>query len=317
MNGLGISTAWLATRVETGGELLRAVEELGLDCLEVDYRVGSEVTETIRQAVNRGTLRVISVHNPAPLPPWLSPKEASGDALRLSSLDEAERRRAVELALRSLRLASELGAEVVVFHLGEVEFDHQSQRLFSFYRENKIGSAEYELFLEAKLRERAERRGPHLEAVMRSLEEIHEEAAELGIWLGIENRFYYHQIPDLEEFDLLFRRFDGGRLRYWHDTGHAQVFEALGFWRQIEPLQRYGDRVVGFHLHDCRGIDDHRAPGDGDIRWRELLPYLEGEDVRRVLEIHPKVSPEQARRGIDFLTDLGVGVACAEARRRA
>ncbi|MDZ7373552.1 MAG: sugar phosphate isomerase/epimerase [candidate division KSB1 bacterium] len=283
---------------------MRTIRELGLNLLEVDYRLDAEQITDLKREVAKGEIRVLSVHNPAPLPEGVSREQASGDVLRLSSLDEAERQAAVQLARGSLALAAELGAGAVVFHLGEVEFDHQAPRLLDFYRKGLMETPEAKEFLAAKLRERRDRRQPHLEAVLRSLEEIHREAVRLGIWLAIENRFYYHQIPDLEELDILFQRFAGGKVGYWHDTGHAQVFQALGFWEQDRPLARFAERLLGFHLHDCRGVDDHRAPGDGEIEWEKIRPYLVANGVRRVLEIHPKVSFKQAKLGIGFLASL-------------
>ncbi len=316
MSRLGISTAWLATKVEGAEQILQAVEELGLGCLEVDYRVTRAVVLGLKEAVHKGRVCVTSVHNPAPLPEWMDQSQASGDALKLSSLDEEERRGAVELAVGSVRLAAELGARVVVFHLGEVEFEHDADRFFEFFRQGKIGEPEVEDFRRRKLAERKKHRDPYLNAVLRSLSEIHPEAEKHGVWLGIENRYRYHQIPDIDEFEILFREFEGGRVGYWHDTGHAQVFQALGFWQQDEPLRRYGEHLLGFHLHDCRGIDDHRAPGDGDIDWQLLRPYLERSEILAVMEIHPKVSAAQAKRGMEFLRALGLDRE-DEAKKRA
>jgi len=301
----GISTAWFATKARTGSEIVDRILALGVHGVEIDYRVTGEMVADIERRVRRGELRVTSVHNPAPLPDWMEQAKASGDALKLSATDEEERQGAVRLALKSIELAERLGASAVVFHLGEVEMDHESDAFFDLFRLGKINTPEAEKLRERKLEERKARRQPNLDAVLRSLDAINRVASEKGVLLGIETRYRYHQIPDLEEFGILFEHFEGGQLRYWHDVGHAQVHQALGFWRQDEPLKRYGHLLAGFHLHDCLGIDDHRAPGDGDVDWSLLVPYFR-PDVVKVMEIHPKVSPAQAEQGVAFLKKIGI-----------
>ncbi len=301
----GISTAWFATKAKTGSEIVDRILALGVHGVEIDYRVTEEMVADIERRLKQGDLRVTSVHNPAPLPNWMEQVQASGDALKLSSTDEEERQGAVELALRSIDLAARTGATAVVFHLGEVEMDHESDRFFELYRQGKINTPEAAALRRRKLEERKAKRQPNLDAVLRSLDTLNRAASEKGIFLGIETRYRYHQIPDLEEFGILFDHFEGGQLRYWHDVGHAQVHQALGFWSQDEPLKRYGHLLVGFHLHDCLGIDDHRAPGDGDVDWSLLLPYF-GPNVVKVMEIHPKVSPTEAEQGVAFLKKIGV-----------
>ena len=59
---------------------------------------------------------------------------------------------------------------------------------------------------------------------------------------------------------------------------------------QVEPLERFRDRLLGFHLHDARGLDDHLAPGEGQLDFARFAPYA-GDGVALVLEVHPKSAP--------------------------
>ena len=52
-------------------------------------------------------------------------------------------------------------------------------------------------------------------------------AFHLGILIGAENRYTYNQIPFADEFEIIFREFDGGNVRYWHDVGHAEISHRL------------------------------------------------------------------------------------------
>ena len=56
---------------------------------------------------------------------------------------------------------------------------------------------------------------------------------------------------------------------YWHDAGHGAKLEYCGFWEHEEYLRRYGDRLVGMHVHDTQLARDHRAPGSGHDRLRD------------------------------------------------
>ena len=62
----------------------------------------------------------------------------------------------------------------------------------------------------------------HLDAVLFSLDKLNREAEKRkAYFLGVENRYYLHEIPDFDEIGMVLREFEGGKLRYWHDVGHA------------------------------------------------------------------------------------------------
>ena len=58
-----------------------------------------------------------------------------------------------------------------------------------------------------------------------------------GIKLGIENRQALEELPFESDFQFLFRELASPNLVYWHDTGHAQIKENLGF---IQPRHAPG-----------------------------------------------------------------------------
>jgi sugar phosphate isomerase/epimerase len=55
------------------------------------------------------------------------------------------------------------------------------------------------------------------------------EAEKRGIKLGIENRAALEEIPLEDDFGFLMREFNRPGVGYWHDTGHGQIKENLGF----------------------------------------------------------------------------------------
>ena len=154
-------------------------------------------------------------------------------------------------------------------------------------------------------RRRKELRQGHLDAVFSSLETLLPEAERRGIRLGLENRYYFQEIPDFEEIGMILGRFRSKNMGYWHDVGHAQVQEHMGIARQRELLEAYGDDLIGVHLHDAVGLDDHLAPGQGDVDFDELRPFLKPTHIK-ILEVHPRVPKKNLMEGIRFIRDLGL-----------
>ena len=119
--------------------------------------------------------------------------------------------------------------------------------------------------------------------------------------LGLENRYHYHELPGIDDFALFFREFEGAPLGYWHDCGHAHAGEVLGLYTALDLLDRYGFRLVGCHLHDARGLDDHLPPGRGEIDFASLISYLKPETLQ-VIELKQGTAPDAAREGAAHLT---------------
>jgi sugar phosphate isomerase/epimerase len=97
---------------------------------------------------------------------------------------------------------------------------------------------------------------------------------------------------------------EGSNIFYWHDTGHAKVFENLKLSYQKEYLDRFLKRLIGVHLHDVRDvIDDHNAPLTGEFDFVMLKPYLR-RDILKILEPHPPTTPEEIKRGLEYLKQV-------------
>ena len=133
-----------------------------------------------------------------------------------------------------------------------------------------------------------------------SLERLNREAEKRGIFLGIENRYHIHEIPDLDEIGLILQRFKGGNIRYWHDVGHSKVQENMGLNRQRDLLEAYSEEMIGIHLHDVRGVDDHLAPGQGEVDYDEIKPFM-NPSIIKILEVNSKVKRNELLEGIRFV----------------
>lgn len=301
----GISTCWRSAIIDDGHELLDRMLESELTSLEVDYRISQKEFLRIKSRL-KTEFTVLTVHNYCPLPNGIPKENASGDLFLLSSPDHDERRTAMAYSLKTLYHAADLEARVVVFHLGAVDMDDEYATQKTFYDNGRLSSDEYASWQARKLAERAQKVQPHFDAILKSLDQLNEEACRLGLFIGAENRYRYHQIPFRNEFDMIFDEFAGGNIRYWHDVGHGEVLEQYGFYRQEQDLlRRYRKHLVGMHIHDIKGMTDHLAPGCGEYDFTGLLPFLSDETIR-ILEIHYKASAEEVRSGVGKLLEEGI-----------
>jgi sugar phosphate isomerase/epimerase len=301
---LGISTCWWHGRTERGAEIAADVLNLGFDGVELEYRMTEEIFRQMSPYFD-GSLTVLSIHNFFPLPTVPGGQKGSGDLFLLSSPQEDERSKAVAYTIRSMDYAHQVGAKALVLHLGHVEMPGEvaivSQRRPGGGRLNQVREA---VTVSARRRREALRQ-PHLDAVFASLETLLPEAEKRGIRLGLENRYYFREIPDVEEIGMILARFRGKHVGYWHDVGHAQVQEHTGIARHGELLEAYADDLIGVHLHDAVGLDDHLAPGQGDVDFDALRPFLKSEHIK-ILEVHPKVSRKDLVEGIRYVKELGL-----------
>jgi sugar phosphate isomerase/epimerase len=296
---LGISTSWWEGKDRAGGAILGEALEMGLEGVELDYRITPRTLEEMRSLLKR-SCPVLSLHNVFPVPLELKQKEISAEPFLLSSTDREERGLAVKYAIRTIEHAHELEARAVVLHLGRVHMEDPTPRLRALFAEGKVRDEESQAFLQDQRAVRAAKSQPNLDAVLFSVERLSREAERWSVLLGIENRFHFHEIPNLDEIAIILDTFRGAPVRYWHDVGHAAVQENMGILPQRALLDRFSAHLAGIHLHDVDGLRDHLAPGQGEVDWGALRSFL-GSDVLRILELRPEVGRESIREGMEIL----------------
>lgn len=298
---IGISTCWWKTPSFCGDEKVDDILGLGFEGIELEYRITNAMYRQMKPLL-RGRLRVLSIHNYFPVPENQRGQEGSGDYFLLSSTDEEERTLAIKYTIRTIEHAHDLQAQAVVLHLGCVEMKNPFDRFKSTYASGKIHQPEGIRLREEQRAIRCEKCQKSLDAVLFSLERLNREAEKREVSLGIENRYYFHELPNFEEIGIILKEFEGGNVRYWHDVGHAAVHENLGLLRQKDLLNRYGDSMLGIHLHDANGLDDHFAPGQGMVDYSMITPFLKPSTLQ-IFEVHPKVPRPDVAAGLAFLKD--------------
>jgi sugar phosphate isomerase/epimerase len=300
---LGISTVWKSGMVKDGQKLMESFADLGFKEIELEYRISGETFKGIKQFLKkRDDLKIVSIHNFFPIPEI---HETGGaDIFHFSSEDKEERSLAIKYAIKTIQIASEVGAKAVVLHLGRVKMDTLSNRLFSLCDTGKIGSEEHKQVLDEIRALRDSKKGKTLDMMLISMDEIQKAAEKYDINIGIENRYCFEECPDFQEMAVIFKEFGNGRIGYWHDAGHAQVHENLGLIAVKELLDAYGKYLVGFHLHDVNGYSDHHVPGIGEVDFDMLKKHLK-KDTIKILEIHPRETEKDLMNGVQFLKNMG------------
>ena len=298
-----LSTSWNAYRAKNGAEMLFEIKQLGFAAVELSFNLSSRMLEEAAGAARELGMKVGSVHNYCPIPKGLTPQQALPDFYSLSSLDEKERGLAVKYSKSSIDTACRLGAGAVVLHCGRVEMPDSTRRLIDLYDQGLKGGEEFSNLKREMTFRRAEQAGLYLKQIFSSLEELDSYAEKKGILLGVETRFYHREIPNISEVGLILDKFRGSQIRYWHDTGHAQVMENLGFGSHLDFLKLYGDRLLGIHIHDVKGCRDHLAPSTGSLDFLSLKPYL-NTGVLRVIEAHHPASAAELVKSREFLSGI-------------
>jgi sugar phosphate isomerase/epimerase len=290
-----LSTMWLQKRFDHLNDFFAAGRAMGFR----QFEPGAVVTPSMLEGVVPGQQLIPSVHAPCPNIRHVSGQSAAG---LFASTDEAERTWAVSRIKATIDLALHLGARAVILHAGRVDVSRTlEKRLRDLHPGNKNPS-KYEQAKEQLVAARARKQPANLAAARRSLEEVVPYARAAGIKLGLEVRYYYCEIPNLEEMRILLADFPDA-VYYWHDTGHAQNLENLGFTPQEEWLRDFGPRTLGVHLHDIRGLKDHLIPGMGEIDFGMVASYLPDGAIR-TCEFDYPFSEEEMTTGVEFLRKM-------------
>jgi len=300
---LAISTSWNAYRFDDGEKLLFEISRLGFKAIELSFNLDSGMIEGITDSARRLKIDIVSLHNYCPIPDGLSRKEALPDYYSLASLGKEERFLAVKYAKRSIDTASRLGAKAVVLHCGRVEIPDYTRQLINLYNQGMNNSAEFMELKEKMSRARALEAAKFLSQALISIEELNTYAKAKDVLLGIETRFYHREIPDIDEIGIILDKFKNSQVYYWHDTGHAQLMENLGFLRHRDFLERYGERLIGVHLHDILGCQDHLTPLEGKIDFTIIKPYLR-QGTLKVIEAHQPATAEAIIKSRNFISQL-------------
>ena len=282
--------------------MLREIRDLGFEYAELSHGIRISLLPGILDAVDAGEIKISTLHNFCPLPMGVT--QAAPNLYLFSSPDAREWENAFKYSMKTIETAARVGARAVVLHMGCIEMKDYTDKLIELIKEGKKETGKYEKLSEEVQEKLQEKKEKFVERSYQMLRRLIEPAEARGIKLAVENREALEEIPIDADFSFFFREFPGLPVVYWHDTGHAQIKENLGFIHHGLHLETMADRLLGFHIHDVEFPGrDHRSPGSGMIDFAALKPMVKPEHIK-VFEFSPSLSPEQARQGIAHIKNL-------------
>jgi sugar phosphate isomerase/epimerase len=296
---ISFSTCWNSKRHTTGDAMLREIKTtLGFELVELDHSVRRSQMPGIQQIFDAGEIRFSSVHNFCALP--AEAPVASRNCYKFSTASAEERERAVTQAFQTIDFAEQLNAPFVVLHLGQVNMPPITDRLIAMAKAGRYLSRKYVRMKISAVQER-ERIAPDcLERVKNCLRRIIKHAAQKKVRIGLEARRDYEQIPTEPELVELLEEMNSPYLGYWHDFGHSQIKENLGFIDHAEWLRTIGFRAFGCHVEDCIWpAREGQLPFTGGVDFEKLVPLLPTTCLF-VWEMNPNKTADAIRQSVQM-----------------
>jgi len=297
-----LSTCWNSHRHTDGRAMLEEIRDLGFEYAELSHGIRLSLVPGIFDAVDGGVIKISSLHNFCPLP--MGVNTAAPNIFKFTAENARERENAVRHTLKTIETAERVKAPLIVLHMGAVEMKEYTDRLLDLVKEGKKDTPKYQKLFEEAEDRRAVLSEKPMQYAYEILRKLIAEVEPRGIKLGIENREAVEEILFDNDYPFFLHEFQSPSVVYWHDTGHAQIKENLGFIDHAQHLKALQRRLYGFHIHDVEFPGrDHRAPGTGMIKFGDLKPFVKPEHLK-IFEFSPSLSVEEVKAGIAHIKSL-------------
>jgi sugar phosphate isomerase/epimerase len=300
---VSLSTMWAQQpRFADLGYFRDYVAALGYDAIEVSH---STDEDGLRALIAAGEVPLSGLH--APTPHRLMADGRRNAEANLASTDPDQTRAALDETKRTIDYAAEAGLSYVVVHLGGVgdDRDDEERALRRLYERSVTSGEAWNAARKALAERRAVLAREHLDVARASLEALVEYAAPRRVAIGVESRLNYHEIPHPDEAAALLAPYTNAEAGFWYDVGHCEVQSRLGMIEHASWFPAIGGRIIGAHLHDVRGVLDHRGPGNGTLDWSMVAAHLPPDTVR-TLEIDQHEPEDLVAGAKAFLNGRGV-----------
>lgn len=282
--------------------MLREIREVGFEYAELSHGIGISLVPGILEAVEAGEMRISSLHNFCPLP--LGVTQPSPNLYECSSPYRRDVESCWKHTLKTLEMAERVRAAAVVLHLGSVDMRHYTDKLIALAERGEQHREKYQRLCMEADEKRESRKEGFLQRSIQFLERLVPEADKRGLQLGIENRQSLEELPFDNDLPGLLTRFESSPLVYWHDSGHAQIKENLGFISHRMQLESLQARLGGMHIHDVVfPAHDHRPPGSGMVDFATMKPFVKAQTIK-VFELSRRLSAAEVRQGVHHVLSL-------------
>jgi len=282
--------------------MLREIRDLGFEYAELSHGTRISLLPGAIDAVEAGEIKISSLHNFCPLP--IGVNHSAPNLFKFSAYKPMERENALRYTRKTIEMAAKLKAPLVVLHYGAIEMKDYTDKLVEMVGRGEKESSKYQKLIDEIIRKREDIKEEYIDRANEVLHKLLPEAENLGVKLGIENREAVEELPLEHDYHFLFKEFTSPNIVYWHDTGHAQIKENLGFIHHYLHLESQRERLYGFHIHDVQFPGrDHCEPGTGTVDFQGLKPLVKPEHVK-VFEFSPGLTVEEVKRGVVHVKNI-------------
>lgn len=294
-----LSTHWNAARHSSGEKMVEEILNLGFHRLELGYDLRLELVPGVQSMVRSGAVRVDSLHNFCPVP--MGALRGHPEIWTMASREESDRESAIRHTMNTIRFAAEIGAKAVVVHAGYVDMPMISPQLFDLLAANQQFTPGYER-LRMKLHTQRDKKAPRqFDHLLRGIERLLPLLEETGVVLALENLPTWEAYPTEIEFEEIKRRFPSPFVRYWHDLGHGQIRQNIGFINHERWVERLQPHMIGMHVHDVQPpASDHVMPPRGQIDFARFQRFGTS-DILRVIEPTSRTPADEITEALAFL----------------
>ena len=291
-----LSTRWNAHRHSCGRQCVEEILELGFDAVELGYNLTQDLVPGVRDMVENNEVKVRSTHAYCPVP--LGAPYGHPELFTLAHKDSNVRNNAIWHLSQCLRFAGEMGAEIMVVHGGYVDFRAISPKLTALAEKGERQSKRYEKLLQKLFLKRQKKAQQHFDWLRYGVEKLIPICEETGVAIGLENLPNWEAVPNEEEIQRLCGLFESDKVRYWHDFGHGQIRQNLGFIIHKTWAEKLIPVLGGVHIHDVDPpTRDHVMPPHGECDFKGFRKIGES-DIVRVFEPSSRCSPEEVAEGL-------------------
>lgn len=299
---IALSTNWNAFRHESADGMLDEIRGLGFDTVELGYSLTQTQADGVLDWTSSGRIKVSSIHAfcPASIPGKSGPELYS----ICDPTDYKKSRHGIAAVRATADFAAAVGAKAIVLHAGRVPIYRHIRKLADLAEAGRLGTPKHEKQLQRIMDKRNRYATPYLDTLCESLNDLLPHFEKLGITLGLENLPTYDAMPNEPEMQTLLDSFPTKALGYWHDAGHAQIRQNLGFINHAGIVSRFADNIAGLHLHDVGfPTSDHRMPPGGTVDFRLFTRFIPS-DIPFVLEPARGSDTLSVTAAVGFLSEL-------------
>lgn len=273
---LAFSTCWNNSRHTDGEAMITEILEMGFSNIELSHGMTIAKLPGIRKAYAAGMFTCSGVHNyfPSPVEVMID----APDAYEYTSHRPSDRKRAMDMTLKTLELAAEFKARYLVLHMGSAPMN-TAKFTKPLTKMVAAGEQHEPAYIKQKIKfiKKREKLAPlYYRRAIEALEELAPKAEEYGVKLAVESRSRFEDMPNEREMIKLQEHFkDNPWIGYWHDFGHVQLKHNLGLLDHLEWLENISPYLIGGHVHDVQWpARDHRTPFTGTLDYDAILAFF-------------------------------------------